>query len=69
MLGEKKVDELHAYFEALLPDRSSKYKDYYGKAWNPANYGGHEDEISALAVNKTGSFVKASHFVRNEGKK
>lgn len=37
-LGKMRVDELHKYFQSLMPLESEKSKNLYSKAWNPADY-------------------------------
>ena len=33
-----RVDEVHEYFQKLLPGKSQKYESFYKKAWDPENF-------------------------------
>ena len=36
--GKMRVDEVHEYFQKLLPGKSQKYESFYKKAWDPENF-------------------------------
>jgi len=33
-----RVDELHDYFQNLMPSKAKMYEQFYEKAWNPAEF-------------------------------
>ena len=44
-LGKMRVDNLHGYFQSLLPKPSDAFNKFYEKAWDPAMF--EQEEISA----------------------
>lgn len=52
-LGKMRVNDVHAMFSELMPDKSSYYHKFYEKAWDPAKFnagacdGGHGHGSSA----------------------
>ena len=48
-----RVDELHNYFQSLLPPKADKYKRMYAKAWKPPAGAADQGQIN------TGSSVQA----------
>ena len=37
-MGKMRVDELHHYFQSLMPNQSTAYEKFYEKAWDPAHF-------------------------------
>jgi hypothetical protein len=33
-----RIDELHDYFQSILPAKSNMYEKFYEKAWNPKDF-------------------------------
>ncbi len=33
-----RIDELHNYFQSLLPGKSKKFEKFYEKAWDPEKF-------------------------------
>jgi hypothetical protein len=34
-IGKMRIDELHAYFQSLIPAKSNAFEKFYEKAWKP----------------------------------
>lgn len=37
-MGKMRVDELHNYFQSLMPNKSTMYEKFYAKAWDPSHF-------------------------------
>jgi threonyl-tRNA synthetase len=37
-VGKMRVDQLHEYFQTLMPGKSNKYEEFYAKAWDPSKF-------------------------------
>lgn len=35
-MGKMRLDQLHEYFQTLMPGKSNKYEEFYAKAWDPS---------------------------------
>lgn len=37
-IGKMRVDELHHYFQSLMPNKSTAYEKFYAEAWDPTKF-------------------------------
>jgi len=66
--GKMRIDELHDYFQSILPSKSNMYEKFYEKAWDPKDFsvGTCRDEHKADAPSSAkASKDKSKLFVKD----
>jgi len=56
-MGKMRIDKLVAYFESLMPAKSTMYQQFYEKAWDPAQFDCHEVHSEPVSKKETVSIV------------
>ena len=35
-MGKMRIDKLHEHFQSIMPNMSTRYEEFYSKAWDPS---------------------------------